>query len=701
MHPSLHGLIQILQIKPNLHAIYFAHPDGHFYEVVNMQGRPLLYKTFQAPPETYWTVITIIDNREQHAFLDKNFKLISKEEFSKKYDPQIRPWYREAQRSKEIISTDPYYFAHSHQMGITYAKMLKGSGMVLAVDYTLSQLNTILAMQESKSTSEIFMVDSEGNKFSSSSYGHDPKRGKAEMLDPVLMQKLAEHKIDEIMKFNNGQEHSFVIFKSLLNKGMYLGIKVNADILLQTHRNSLTYSFSIAFILLLLSLPVIFFSAESIVKPIQALIRENNKIKERKFSEVNRIDTNIIELEALSESLVSMSHSIQAHEKDQDALLDSIVKLIAEAIDKKSPHTGKHCERVPQIALQLLDAVNGSQWEVFKDFSFTSKDQLREFEIGAWLHDCGKVTTPAFVVDKAVKLETIYNRIHEVRTRFEVLWRDAQIMYLKKEINALALKKREEQLLNDFAFIASVNRGSESMSEEKKERVREIATIEWERHFDKRLGLGNEEEARYAQEPDQILPVKENLLSDSLAHLVPREDFDHAVYEKEGFKLEVPEYLYNYGEIYNLCIEKGTLTEEERYKINEHVIVSIKMLEKIPLPETMQNIVEYAGTHHETLIGTGYPRKLTKKDLSLPARIMAIADIFEALTAADRPYKKAKKLSEAIKIMSFMVKDQHIDKDLFRLFLSSGVYKNYAQHYLKAEQIDEVDEAYYLAESEA
>ena len=185
-------------------------------------------------------------------------------------------------------------------------------------------------------------------------------------------------------------------------------------------------------------------------------------------------------------------------------------------------------------------------------------------------------------------------------------------------------------------------------------------------------------------------------MSDKQDHIVVRENFDHDLYKAEGFKENVPEHLYNYGEIYNLCIEKGTLTPEERYKINEHVIMSIKMLEKIPFPSHLSKIPEYAGTHHETLIGTGYPRKLTKSELSIPTRIMAIADIFEALTASDRPYKKAKTLSESIKIMSFMVKDQHIDADLFKLFLSSGIYKTYAQKYLKAEQIDEVDVKSYL-----
>jgi len=391
-----------------------------------------------------------------------------------------------------------------------------------------------------------------------------------------------------------------------------------------------------------------------------------------------------------------MSQSIQTYQKSQEDILDAIIKLIAEAIDAKSPYTGGHCERVPVIAQLLLDEANRSTSDAFRTFDLSSKDALREFKIGAWLHDCGKVTTPEYVVDKSTKLETIYNRIHEIRMRFEVLWRDAQIEYLKKDISLDELHEKQSQLREDFEFIASVNIGGEFMDEVKQARVKTISNIEWERYFDDRLGLGQVEILRYTNKEDQILPATEKLLSDRTDHIVVRENFDHDLYKAEGFKENVPEHLYNYGEIYNLCIEKGTLTPEERYKINEHVIMSIKMLEKIPFPSHLSKIPEYAGTHHETLIGTGYPRKLTKDELSIPTRIMAIADIFEALTASDRPYKKAKTLSESIRIMSFMVKDQHIDADLFKLFLSSGIYKTYAQKYLKAEQIDKVDIKSYL-----
>ena len=692
-HPALPGFVQVLEIKKNLHAIYFAHENGNFYELVNMRNRPLLYKTFNAPKQTFWTVITIIDNIEQRAYLDKDLNLIDKERLKKQYDPRLRIWYTKAQKSKEVISTAPYFFSHSRQMGKTYAKALSQKGTVLAIDYTMDQISSILSMQKSDTILEVFIVHKKGNKLLSSDYTQDTK---PVLLDEKHREYVLNNRIGEILKYKKKGRAYYAIFSPLSTKDTYLGIEANADKLMKIHKDNLLYSFGLSFILLLLAIPLILFASESIAKPVKDLIVENHKIQKRKFTEVKKIDTSIVELSELSDSLVSMSGSIQKHEKSQDELLDSIIKLIAEAIDKKSPYTGKHCARVPLIALQLLDAANKSQSDVFKAFSLSSKEELREFEIGAWLHDCGKVTTPAFVVDKSVKLETIYNRIHEIRMRFEVLWRDAQISYLKKETDEAGLKQRQKQLLDDFDYVASANVGSEFMNKEKKIRLKEIAKIQWVRHFDNKIGLGAEESARYKHEENQKLPVTEDLLNDKVSHIVPRVDFDHSSYEKEGFKLEVPEYLYNYGEIYNLCIEKGTLTPEERYKINEHVIMSIKMLEKIPFPDNMNNVVEYAGTHHETLIGTGYPRQLSRSELSIPARIMAIADIFEALTASDRPYKKSKTISEAIKIMSFMVKDQHIDKDLFELFLRSGVYKEYAQTHLNTEQIDEVDIEEYL-----
>ena len=380
----------------------------------------------------------------------------------------------------------------------------------------------------------------------------------------------------------------------------------------------------------------------------------------------------------------------------QKELMEAIIILIAGAIDAKSPYTGGHCERVPALGIMLAEAACAVTDGPLADFRFNTDDEWREFRIGAWLHDCGKVTTPEYVVDKSSKLEIIYNRIHEVRMRFEVLLRDARISQLEAVANgadpAVARERyeaRKARLADDFAFIAECNLGGEFMAPDKIERLQRIAEETWQRNYDDRLGLVPDELKRFTTEPE-ILPATEKVLADKPSHLVPRAD-KRSVDPKWGFKVKVPEYLYNYGEIYNLGIGRGTLTEEERFKINEHVMQSLIMLEQLPLPKNMKRVPEYAGTHHETLIGTGYPRKLGGEDLSIPARIMAIADIFEALTASDRPYKSAKNLSESIKILSSFKKNKHIDPDLFDLFLTSGVYKRYAEEYLRPEQIDEVD----------
>jgi HD-GYP domain-containing protein (c-di-GMP phosphodiesterase class II) len=701
-HPALESMIQILQIKNNLHAVYVAHPDGNFYEVVNMRHRKPLYKVFQAPVSTEWTVVTIIDNRQQNAFLDKAFKLIGKKVFPKTYDPRNRPWYKEAVASgpKRVIDTAPYFFSHTHQRGVTYAIALEGNGTVLALDYTMGQLNQLLGLQRPGSHTEVFLADENGRKFASSAFEKqeglrkEPAEHETAGLHTALVQALLAKKTDRILTFEEEGRHYFAIFNAL-DRHTYLGIRVDADVLLLPYRENLRYSLLIALFLLLLALPVIFLSTNSIVRPIKALILENNKIRERKFSEVKPIDTYVIEFEALSDSLVSMSRSIQAYQASQEKLLDAMIKLVAEAIDAKSPYTGKHCERVPEIAQMLLGEASRVEEGPLGTFSLTSEEGLKAFEIAAWLHDCGKVSIPEYVVDKSTKLETIYNRIHEIRMRFEVLWRDLQIACLENRISEEEMKREQEKLREEFAFIAEANIGGECMDEEKQARIRRIAQREWQRYFDNRLGLSIMEKGRYGS-GEAVLPVREKLLDDKKEHLIAREHFDYEAYAAQGFKLDVPEYLYNYGEIYNLCIAKGTLTPEERYKINEHVIIGIKMLEKIPFPSEMSKIPEYAGSHHETLIGTGYPRKLTASELSIPARIIAIADIFEALTASDRPYKKAKTLSEAIGIMHQMAQERHIDKALFELFLRSGIYEVYARKHLRPEQIDEVKADKYL-----
>ena len=387
----------------------------------------------------------------------------------------------------------------------------------------------------------------------------------------------------------------------------------------------------------------------------------------------------------------------------QKNLFKSFIQVIAGSIDAKSPYTGGHCHRVPAITFMLAEAACKATDGPYADFSLT-EDEWYELEVAAGLHDCGKVTTPEYIVDKATKLETIYNRIHEVRMRFEVCKRDAVITYLEglvageEDPDALKASMTETltQLDDDFAFVAESNVGGEFMAPEKIERLNAIAQRTWVRTLDDTLGLSIDEMRR--RRPDEPKPpVTEPLLADKDWHVVPHEiNVDASRYEAEGFKMKPLENRYNLGELYNLGIGRGTLTAEDRFKINDHIVQTIFMLKALPFPKTLARVAEWAGGHHEKMDGTGYPKGLKRDDMSLPARMMAVADIFEALTAADRPYKKPKTLSESLKIMSFMVKDNHIDPELWQLFLSSGVWKVYAEQYLRPEQVDDVDVSRYL-----
>jgi len=395
--------------------------------------------------------------------------------------------------------------------------------------------------------------------------------------------------------------------------------------------------------------------------------------------------------------------------KAQKDLLDSFIQLIAGAIDAKSPYTSGHCQRVPELARMLAEAAQESPDEPFREFGL-SDEEWYELHIASWLHDCGKVTTPEYVVDKATKLECIYNRIHEIRMRFELLWRDAQIDYYKalgqdgQDAQALKqqLDQRFEQLQADYQFIAECNVGGEFMAQDRVERLERISAQTWVRHFSDRLGLSEDELARKQREPEPVLPTTERLIADKAEHIVPRNDDGNPFGDNPyRFRMDVPEHAFNYGELYNLSIARGTLTDEDRFKINEHIVQTIILLNKLPFPRELRRVPAWAGNHHEKLDGTGYPRRLGADQLSIPERIMAIADIFEALTASDRPYKKAKTLSESIRIMSFMRNDGHVCPQLFDLFLTSGVYRDYGEQFLSPEQVDEVDVSQYLQGSTA
>ena len=358
-----------------------------------------------------------------------------------------------------------------------------------------------------------------------------------------------------------------------------------------------------------------------------------------------------------------------------ELLFESFISMINTAIDDKSAYTGGHCERVPVLTMMLADAVNRTKDGPLKDFVMTEKDRY-ELKIAGLLHDCGKITTPVHVVDKSTKLETIFDRIHLIDTRFEVLKRDAEIAMLRAQLNLPSTsplptplpplhsslsrlrerggeraefeerdvemlaeyEARIRQLNNDRDFLRHCNVGSEKMDAAHQERVHSIAAYHWRNEAGEQVNFLNEEE--------------------------------------QG----------------NLTIRAGTLNDAERQIINHHIDVTIKMLESLPWPRHLKKVPEYAGGHHERMDGKGYPRGLTRDQMSVQARVMGIADIFEALTAKDRPYKRGKTLTESLSILGKFKENGHIDPDLFDVFVREKVYLEYAKQFLDSDQIDIVDE---------
>ena len=324
-----------------------------------------------------------------------------------------------------------------------------------------------------------------------------------------------------------------------------------------------------------------------------------------------------------------------------ETLFESFISLINLAIDEKSDYTGKHCERVPELTMMLADAVNANREGPLAAFAMDDRDRY-ELKIAGLLHDCGKVTTPVHVVDKKTKLQTLFDRIHLISTRFEVVRRDAEIAMLRAVLAGADRAQTEQRfqetcatLEADRAFLRRINIGNEAMRPEDQERVRQLSAA-W----------------RWS---DDGGPSSDFLTDD---------------------------------EIENLSIRVGTLTAEEREIINHHVVATIKMLESLPWPKHLRNVTEFAGGHHERMDGKGYPKGLKREEMSLQARIMGIADIFEALTARDRPYKPAMKVSRALEIMADLGRNGHIDADLYEVFVREKVYLQYAEQHLEAGQID-------------
>jgi HD-GYP domain-containing protein (c-di-GMP phosphodiesterase class II) len=715
-------LVASLRANPRIYSLAYGFGNGRFFEVIGIRS-PRIASALRVPPGTEFAVRSIEPSgtgkiRERWDFLAANAASIGQDVRDSDYVPGQRPWFIGARVMPGVFVTRPYLYDSLQSLGLTLSRALPDGVGVFAANLSFGGLERYAEASLEGRQGGIVVTDDRGNVLAAHSDRHfdGPAATGLEPVgassDPLLAQAVAmlTHDGSRIASVH-GEDFVYASRSVQITPEAALHVVAFTPASLYTGAIDETRNSILLFdaAMLLVFLPLTQLVARRITGTLERLTQESERLQRLDFSGESRVRSRFYEIDVLGAAQHTMKVAIRERTEALDearvrlrALMESLIRLIAGAIDAKSEYTGGHCERVPELARMLAAAACEVKEGPLADFRFETEDQWQEFRIGTWLHDCGKVTTPEHVVDKATKLETIVNRIHEIRTRFEVLLRDAEIASLKAiaagehpQATQQTFEARRAQLVEDFAFIATCNIGAESMSDAHAERLRAIGQQTWLRHFDDRLGLSHIEESRFAGVPRPAMPAVEHLLADKPEHLVPRGAHDrHDLHH--GFQMEVPEHLYNFGELHNLCVSRGTLTAEERYKVNEHIAQTIVMLEQLPLPPNLQRVPEYAGTHHESLTGTGYPRGLGADALSVPARIMAIADIFEALTASDRPYKKAKPLSEAVQILAGFKARGHIDSDLFDLFLTSGVCWQYAKQYLPPEQIDEIDVAAYL-----
>jgi len=387
-----------------------------------------------------------------------------------------------------------------------------------------------------------------------------------------------------------------------------------------------------------LSVPLIDHERE-VIGVLQLINAEDNEGNRQPFDDGQQ---------ALIESVASLAATVLTKRKLIDAqrtLFESFIKLIGRAIDHKSPVTGKHCEQVPEVAMMLADAVCRTEQGPLAELQFTEQE-LYELKVAAWLHDCGKITSPEYIIDKATKLHTMYDRIDLVETRMREYQQYLYIQMLERlpaqevteqEAARAFYHQRCEQLDDDLEFLKKANTGGEFMAQALIDRVHSLSDIHW-------------------------TDIKGK-----------------------------PQQLLTKDEVDNLCISRGTLTDSERQVMRDHIKVSIDMLESLSYPKNLSQVPEIACNHHEHMNGSGYPRGLTGGQMSLRARIMCIADIFEALTAADRPYKKGMLLSKAMDIVGRAVEEGQLDPTLFEVFVREGVYLDYARDHMSKRQQDSVD----------
>jgi hypothetical protein len=663
-------------------SINLGFPNGDLQQFIDLDKPDNIAQQLPEMESARWLLISKTYQGKQsivqYAYFDQSLTLI-KERQSYKSDGVKLAWYQQAVLTQS-----------SSDIGKTYAITIPKTNAVLALDLHSNALPEILKIyteQQNTDRHEIYAFIKHGETIESNQSGTNTN------LTPVL-DELTQHS-SNLNKLNSiaiDETTYYAYVTKIQGANNYLAFLMPQTTLFFANFNQLLV---VGVTGLLLTLCLSWLLSLPLTHKFKALLMAIEEAKEIRFKKIKTTETDITEFQQLNDLIMEMSYSIKNYQTKQKQQIESFIKLTAQAIANQSPYAREQANKVPELAWMLLKAVEDSQLPVFKDFKLKNNDQQQSFRITAALHSYDKITTSQSLASKSTKLEATYNRIHEIRMRFEILWRDAEIYYYQtsrdnpEQNKSLkeGLIKQQLQLMRDFEFVANANIGDQAMKEQDIQRLHQIGSQTWLRYFDDRLGLSSLEKMTLSTQK-QKLPAQEYLLSDKPEHLVPQQNKNEL--------LAASPTCCNLGELYNLSIPVGTLTEEDKQQLNAYIVKTSSLLDDMPVMIKQHNVPQDLTTYHPALSDAVYLVNSGNKKLSIAEHILGITYIFESLTSINNPQHKIETISNAIAIMHQLVMDKRIDKHIFKLFLSSGIYLTYAKQFLYEQQIDEVDIQQYL-----
>lgn len=316
--------------------------------------------------------------------------------------------------------------------------------------------------------------------------------------------------------------------------------------------------------------------------------------------------------------------------REAEMMFNSLLKVINIGLDERSAHTSGHVERVASMTMELARMINQATRGPFAMVNFSDAN-LKELWVAGWLHDMGKIVSPSHIMDKSRKLERLCDGIELIEERFKTLAERMRADAFKK----IADKSRDRESSPEVesAILAELDAALAGLDEE----LRQIRA-------------SNEPGERMSQELlDRIRRIGSSATP-------------------EGFGPKLTD-----SEIAALTIRSGSLTAKERKIMMDHIVVTKRLLAKIHFPKEMKNAPLYAGSHHESLDGSGYPEGLNADQMPLQSRMLAVIDQLEALTASDRPYKKSLSYEEALAILTDQAEKGKLDRDIVEILKTRNI----------------------------